>query len=406
MSASLALLLPLLCVCTVIAPALAQYPYGVIIGVAVYPGVSACYGEPTYQLFVLDRCDNLHGTGASLLVRGGPPSSTYTLYNMYECDPSAVTKAVSYLPDWTCTSFGSSLSVALFGVTSVNPPASLAGFYQQVDCTSPTTPSVTCASVLASSYQITQTGNTISLAPTSAPGTIYDYGLVAVPVYDSAICYGALTTLNSGAIQLNLDCFTTSNAQPRLEAVYVCASSSLPTTLPPAPTPIPTVAWGGSYHVDGGCDKDDCCCLSGTVGVTQSLLSLTFDASLAGQCDGVTTETGYATLASLSSTSVSFSLYDQQFTATKDGETITMENLDYPQCSGKGKCVSGACYSGSSNHGPSKNLLIIGIPLLLLVVGVCTLSFYYWRKAEERETSSSPPLLPDGCVKGAYGTTQ
>lgn len=298
--------------------------------------------------------------------------------------------------------------MALFSPTIPSNPIPVAGLYQQTDCTSPTTPSVTCASVLASSYQITQTGSTISLAPTSGSGTIYEDYLVAVPVYESATCYGAFTTLPSGTIQLNLDCFTTPNAQPRLEAVYVCASSSLPTTLPPAPspTPIPSVAWGGSYHVDGGCDKDDCCCLSGTVGVTQSLLSLTFDASLAGQCDGVTTETGYATLDSLSSPSVSFSLYGQQFTATKDGEKIVMQNLDYPQCSGSGKCVSGACYSGSSNHGLSKNLLVIGIPLLLLVGGVCTLSFYYWRKAEERETSSSPPLLPDGCVKGAYGTTQ
>lgn len=124
--------------------------------------------------------------------------------------------------------------------------------------------------------------------------------------------------------------------------------SGAPTAAPNTAAP---VAWAGKYKVQSGCSTTSCCCLAGTVTVTQSDLSVSFSGSVTGQCDGSTSYSGSATLSSASATTASFTLLGQQFTATRSGDMISVENIAYPQCSGSAVCTGGACSSSSSSSG-------------------------------------------------------
>lgn len=338
---------------------------GVLVGVGLYSASSSCTSALVYQLFELGRCDNLHGTGSSLLVTSATSGFSFTLYSRYECDPASPTlTSFTSVSSSSCTGF-LTISVQLFTPITTSTPLAVAGTWTQSSCSSPTTPSVTCASVFVSSYAMTQTGSSITWTPTSPIGTIYDNGLVALRTttpgsYGS--CYGWYNPP-----QLNLDCFTTANAQPRLEVVYTCASGTCvsgSTVPPPAP-----VAWAGTYAVQsGGCSTTSCCCLTGTVTVTQSGLSVTFSGPVVGQCGSSTSYSGSATLSSASSTTASFALLGQQFTATRSGNTVSVQNIAFPQCSGSATCTGGACLSTSAGgySGPSFALLLVLLLAVLL----------------------------------------
>lgn len=224
---------------------------GVMVGVALYSSSTTCSGSPVYEFFEVNRCDNLHGTGYSLLITTGP-SYNFKLFSNYECSGSSPTiNTFTSVANGACTSF-LTVSVSLFlPTTTTSPPMTLAGTYTQVTCASPTTPSVTCASVFSSAYTLTQSGNTISWSGPSSTGTVYDKGLVAIRTTSGGSygsCYGWFNNL-----QLHLDCFTTNSAQPRLEVVYSCSGacsspSATTTTTSSSATTSPSSSGTTCFH--------------------------------------------------------------------------------------------------------------------------------------------------------------
>lgn len=223
---------------------------GVMVGVALYSSSTSCAGTVgtslSYQLFEVNRCDNLHGTGFSLLVSGGPSGGGYTfkLFSNYECSASSPT-ITNFGPSasGSCTAF-QSISVSLFTPTTTLSPVPMSGTFTQTACSSPTNPSVTCASIFSTSYTSTQTVYNFAWSGPTSSGTVYDKGLVAIRTtgggsYGS--CYGWINGL-----QLKIDCFTTSSATPRLEATYTCSGCVATTAATTPSTVSPTTGPGAS----------------------------------------------------------------------------------------------------------------------------------------------------------------
>jgi hypothetical protein len=210
-------------------------PSGVMVGVSVFSSNTACINGAApsfYMLVEVNRCDNLHGTGSSILVTDKSGNSySYTLFSNYECSASSPTILdVTLVSSGICRSF-QSFSLAAFTPTQSSPAVPMTGTYTQTSCSSPTNPTTTCSSVLQSSYTMTQAGYGIAWSGPSSSGTVYDRGLVAIRTTSGTAygsCYGWMDGLN-----LRIDCFTNSaSATPRLEAVYSCSGvCSNPTTL-------------------------------------------------------------------------------------------------------------------------------------------------------------------------------
>lgn len=156
----------------------------------------------------------------------------------------------------------------------------------------------------------------------------------------------------------------------------VASSTSAPTSSPTSPPPATTAApapapgdvtWAGSYAVQSGCDQATCCCLTGTVVVTQSGLSVAFSGAVVGQCGGSSTFAGSSTLSALSSSTASFTFLGEQFIATRSGNTVNVANQQAPQCSGSATCTSGACFSSTTTTSAAVDAgSAILLPALLL----------------------------------------
>lgn len=157
----------------------------------------------------------------------------------------------------------------------------------------------------------------------------------------------------------------------------------LPTS-PPAPAP-GAVSWGGRYEVQAGCDQSTCCCLTGTVFVTQNGVTLGFSGGLAGQCGGTSTFSGASTLTALSSNVASFSVLGDNFTATRSGNIVSVVNQQSPKCSGTATCTAGACLSttltssssssSSSSSATSSEAIhvTLTLPFIMLSLVLCYL---------------------------------
>lgn len=115
------------------------------------------------------------------------------------------------------------------------------------------------------------------------------------------------------------------------------------------------VQWGGRYTVQAGCNTMTCCCLTGDVFITQSGLNVAFNGSLTGNCAGATTLTASVNLPSLSSSTTTFMLFGQTFTAVRSGSQIVVTNGNDPQCSGSAVCVSGDCLVSSNTVSSSSS---------------------------------------------------
>lgn len=145
----------------------------------------------------------------------------------------------------------------------------------------------------------------------------------------------------------------TTPPQPTLPPPPPTPPSSVITTgatLPPAPAPAPApTLWAGSYSVNSGCDTITCCCLTGTVQVTQNNLYVTIYGPLIGSCGGATQFSGFITLTTIYDSTVTFTVDGEDYSATRSNGFITVNNLNAPQCSGSATCINGPCYSGSSS---------------------------------------------------------
>lgn len=73
----------------------------------------------------------------------------------------------------TCTTFGT-ISVILFTLTQTGTPVAMAGTYTRTSYSSPTNPGVTCASVLSTTYTVTQTGFSLTWSGIAATSDVYD----------------------------------------------------------------------------------------------------------------------------------------------------------------------------------------------------------------------------------------
>jgi hypothetical protein len=201
-----------------------------LVGLALYRSTGTCDGTVVYMLLEVGRCDNLHGTGTSILVTSvGSSGYSLTTFSNYECNPPG--NDVSQIPTGYCLIF-SSFAFSLFSPKTSLPEIQMSGTYTQTQCSSPTNPEVTCASVLAPSYVLSQDGHAISWSDPPSTGTVFDRGLVVMTTTTTGSAYGSCLGWMDG-LQLRLDCFPTSRATPRLECVYACSgacSTSMTTT--------------------------------------------------------------------------------------------------------------------------------------------------------------------------------
>jgi hypothetical protein len=317
---------------------------GQIVGVKLFSASSSCAGAFTYEMFDRGRCDNLHGTGSSLSINSGA-SFSGTLFSNNECNAASPTKVAFTVASGTCQPFGS-ISVVLF--TPLETSAiQMAGTYTQTSCASPTNPAVTCASVLASSYIITQAGFALTWSGLPSSSLVYDLGLVVMRANSGSLdCLGWMDGL-----QLRLDCFTTTSATPRLEAVYscsgACSSTTTPTTTTAPSASSPTV-WSGTYQVTSQCNTASCCCVTGTFSAVQVGTQVSATAPLTGACGGLTSTSFVLNLASPTSTSGSAVIGGQTITVVKNGASMTLTNTANSLCSGTATCTAGDCLGGSS----------------------------------------------------------
>lgn len=109
--------------------------------------------------------------------------------------------------------------------------------------------------------------------------------------------------------------------------------SSCPTYFTPATTapPATTINWAGNYQVNSGCSTSTCCCLTGTVQVVQSGLSIKIQGLVTGNCGTTTGVVAYGTLSSSTSTTVTFTLLGSAYSATRSGNQVIVTNLGTSQ---------------------------------------------------------------------------
>lgn len=148
-----------------------------------------------------------------------------------------------------------------------------------------------------------------------------------------------------------------------------------------------------------GCEKKGCCCLTDKIHIKQSLLELQFSGPVTGHCDGNSSESGYATLDSLFSTSVNFTWIGQLHLATKHKHSIVIENLDDVNCTGNGNgsCVLGLCLNG--------DLSCIFDYMMIFGIGSTVVTprwSFCWVGANVRNLShnKNPASLPSNREKG------
>jgi hypothetical protein len=125
-----------------------------------------------------------------------------------------------------------------------------------------------------------------------------------------------------------------------------CSAAST-TTSPSGAGASSGTVWSGQYQVSSSCDSS-CCCVSGTFSLIQSGTQVTGTLSLSGSCQGSTSAALSVTLSSTTATTVTGTVLSQQMQIVKNGNTVTLTNLDSPQCSGTATCTSGDCRSGGA----------------------------------------------------------
>jgi hypothetical protein len=140
-----------------------------------------------------------------------------------------------------------------------------------------------------------------------------------------------------------------------------CSGSTNPT---PAPS---SVAWAGEYLVGAGCSTSTCCCLTGTISVTQSGTLINISGGVTGQCGGVTAWTPSFTLSSTSAATVDFSYLGNSYRATKTGRVVSVTNLSATQCSGTATCQSGPCANSSNASSSIMMLSIVSLVSILIL---------------------------------------
>jgi hypothetical protein len=79
------------------------------VGVKVYGSSTSCTGTAfLYQLNDVNRCDNLHLTGSSLLITSAAAGFSFQLFNAFECSSGSSSKPTfTNVASGTCTPFGS-----------------------------------------------------------------------------------------------------------------------------------------------------------------------------------------------------------------------------------------------------------------------------------------------------------
>ena len=132
---------------------------------------------------------------------------------------------------------------------------------------------------------------------------------------------------------------------------------NLPTTTSPVST---TIYWAGNYKVNSVCSTSTCCCLTGTIEVAQTGLSIKIQGPVTGNCGTTTSFLGYATLSSSTSTTVTFNILGSSYSATRSGNQVIVTNLGASQCSGSATCISGACNSSSA-------IVIVPVSIVMLL---------------------------------------
>jgi hypothetical protein len=156
-------------------------------------------------------------------------------------------------------------------------------------------------------------------------------GTVSVAACSS--CTGSLCTSN----------FPSSCPASGSSGVNSASCSSGTTT---SPSSGPTV-WSGNYQVTSTCSTGTCCCVTGSFSLLQSGTQVSGTFPLTGNCGGASTFPAVINLASATSTSASVNLNGQTLNIVKSGTTVTLSNVQFPQCSGTATCNSGDC-TGSS----------------------------------------------------------
>lgn len=116
----------------------------------------------------------------------------------------------------------------------------------------------------------------------------------------------------------------------------IVTTTATTTTQTTAAATVPAASgWNGNYRVTSTCNSANCCCFTGVVGVAQTGTTVRVNGALTGSCGAnASPATISITLSSSSSASASFTFLSQPFTATLTGNTITLTNVNFPQCSG------------------------------------------------------------------------
>jgi hypothetical protein len=166
-------------------------------------------------------------------------------------------------------------------------------------------------------------------------------------------------------------------------SLLICQSPASSTSPPTSTSSTSSPTWSGTYSIQPGCSQSSCCCLSGSAVVTQSGTSLSIVSPVAGQCGTTTSITATATLSSFSSTTASFTLLGQSFIATRSGDSVIVDNISAPSCSGTAICSGGACLVSppppnpapvSTSSSPQHAVATVAASLLLFSACVLLLS--------------------------------
>lgn len=180
-----------------------------------------------------------------------------------------------------------------------------------------------------------------------------------------SISSGSVTSGGSGGVGSALSLGTLSAGTHTLQiGVYNCLSTGSTNTLRlvscsqtcPATTttssstapPGTSFTWSGNYQVTSTCNTASCCCVTGSFTLVQSGTQVTGTLGLTANC-GVPSFGVVINLSSPTSTTASFSLGSQTFNVVKSGTTITLSNVQAPQCSGTAtESTSSTCFHEST----------------------------------------------------------
>lgn len=129
--------------------------------------------------------------------------------------------------------------------------------------------------------------------------------------------------------------FQSLDAPSTLTTTATSASTTTPATTSTTSTSLPSSSWAGTYTVDAQCSRSSCCCLTGTLTVTQSGTLIGVTGPISGQCGSTASPVGFSfVLSSQSANSATFTALGNSYTATRNGNVIQVTNNDFPQCSG------------------------------------------------------------------------